>query len=454
MYDDGAHGDGAAGDNIYGASIPPQPDGTWVEYYVEAEDDAGMASVDRPGWPQGDYRYIVGWQRPPLYINELMALNTNTLEDEDGDDDDWIELYNAGTVDVDLGGMYFSNNIGLTAQYIIPNGITVPAGGYLILWADGDGEGNHLNFKLSGAGEYVGLFDSQAGYYAPVDAVYFDPQTPDVSWGRFPDGGSNWYAMDTPTPGAANRLQPPRFSQVTRAPAWPGAGESVTVTAVVTAGSSIASVTLWYDAGSGFQAVSMTDSGTSWQLVLPAQPEGTLVSYYLEAVDGVGQGTLYPAGAPLVAHRYLVGYTPPAVTVNEFLAANEAVNQDEAGEYDDWLELYNGSAVAATLDGMYLTDDLSQPKKWQFPPGTTIPAGGHLLVWCDSDAAQGPLHANFKLDRDGEEIGLFADDAHGNVMLDMIVFGFQQEDVSYGRQPDGADAWEFLDPPTPGASNG
>ncbi|MBU0705424.1 MAG: lamin tail domain-containing protein, partial [Chloroflexi bacterium] len=459
MYDDGAHGDGAAGDNIYGASIPPQPDGAWVEYYVEAQDDAGMVSVDRPGWPQGDYRYIVGWERPPLYVNELMALNTRTLEDEDGDDDDWIELYNAGPVDVDLGGMYFSNNIGLTAQYMIPNGITVPAGGYLVLWADGDGESNHLNFKLSGAGEYVGLFDSAAGYYAPIDAVYYDPQTPDVSWGRFPDPstgsgqGSEWHAMDIPTPGAANRLQPPQFSQVARVPAWPGAGESVTVTAVVTAGSSIASVTLWYDAGSGFQDVSMT--GTDVYIAhIPAQTEGTLVSYYLEAVDSMGQKTLYPAGAPLVAHRYLVGYTPPDVVVNEFLAANEAVNQDEAGEYDDWLELYNSSSVAATLDGMYLTDDLSQPKKWQFPPGTTIAAGGRLLVWCDSDTGQGVLHANFKLDRDGEEIGLFTDDAHGNVPLDMIIFGPQQGDVSYGRQPDGADAWEFLDPPTPGTSNG
>ncbi len=464
MFDDGAHDDGAAGDGVYGAFIAPQSEGTWVEYYVEAEDDAGMVSVDRPGWPQGDaasltpftgggYRYIVGWERPPLYINELMALNTHTLEDEDGDHDDWIELYNAGPADIDLSGMYFSNNLGLTAQFTVPVGTIVPAGGYIVLWADGDGEDGHLNFKLSGAGEYVGLFDSASGHYAPIDAVYYNPQTPDVSWGRFPDGGSEWHAMDTPTPGEANRLQPPRFLQVTRAPTWPGAGAGVTVTTVVAAGP-IASVTLWYDAGSGFQPLPLADSGTAWRAAVPAQPDGALVSYYLEAVDSVGQRTLHPAGAPVVVYRYLVGYVPPAVLINEFLAANRAVNRDEAGEYDDWLELYNGGDVAATLDGMYLTDDLSQPRKWRFPAGTAIPPGGHLLVWCDKDAGQGPLHTNFKLDRDGEEIGLFADDAHGNVPLDMIVFDAQQEDVSYGRQPDGADAWEFLDPPTPGVSDG
>ncbi|MFQ6100383.1 MAG: CotH kinase family protein [Anaerolineae bacterium] len=461
MYDDGAHGDGAVGDGVYGAFIPAMADGTWVEYYVEAEDDAGMVSLDRPGWPQGDYRYIVGWERPPLYINELMALNTHTLADEDGDYDDWIELYNAGPVDIDIGGMYFSNNIGLTTQFQIPAGTVVPAGGYLVLWADGDGEGGHLNFKLSGAGEYVGLFDGQAGYYGPIDAVYFDPQTPDVSWGRFPDpstgsgqgGSSEWYGMTVPTPGEANRLSPPQFSQVARTPTWPGASEGVTVTAIITAGSPILSATMWYDVGSGFQPMPVTASGTSWQVALPPQPEGTLVSYYLEAVDGLGQRTLHPADAPAFVHRYLVGYTPPEVVINEFLADNESVNQDEAGEYDDWLELYNGGATIAVLDGMYLTDDLTEPKKWQIPAGTTIPPGGHLLVWCDRDGGQGVLHADFKLNRGGEEIGLFADDAHGLVPLDWIVFGPQQEDVSYGRRPDGADTWEFLDPPTPGGSS-
>jgi len=469
LHDDGAHGDGGSGDGIYGALIPPHDDGTWVEYYLEAEDEAGMVTVDRPGWPQGDYRYIVGWQRPSLTINELMALNTHTLEDEDGNYDDWIELYNGGPVDIDVGGMYLSDNIDCSNQFTIPVGTTVPAGGALILWADGDGEAGHLNFKLSGAGEYVGLFDSQAHYYAPIDAVYFDPQTPDVSWGRFPDGGSEWHAMAVPTPGGPNRLLPPQFSLVERTPTWPGAGEGVTVTAVITAGSPTISATLWYDGGTGFQAVPMRVSPKpgfflkTWFLDeevdvytahVPPQPDGTLVNYYLEAVDSVGQSTLHPAAAPTVAYRYLVGYAPPAVLINEFLADNASANQDEAGEYDDWVELYNGSEVTATLGGMYLTDDLAEPTKWQIPAGTIIPPGGYLLVWCDGDEGQGPLHTSFKLNRDGEAVGLFDSEAHGLVPLDWIVFDPQQEDISYGRWPDGSDTWDFLNSPTPGASNG
>ncbi|MDY6875009.1 MAG: CotH kinase family protein [Chloroflexota bacterium] len=479
--------------SLFTGTIFTQTDGTRVEYYIEAEDVAGMVTVDRPGWPLGDYRYIVGWQRPPLYINELMALNTHTLEDGDGDHDDWIELYNGGPVDIDVGGMYLSDNIDQPDPeqlddphiYQLPPGTTVPAGGYLILWADGDGTGDHLSFKLSGAGEYVGLFDSQAHHYAPIDAVYFPPQTPDVSWGRFPDGSTGtttsgydaWHAMDIPTPGEPNLLLPPQFLEVTRTPLWPSAGEGVTVTAVITAGSPIISATLWYDGGSGFQAMPMewrleigdwriengewrTESRGGdgedrvYTAYIPPQPEGTLVNYYLEAIDSIGQTTLHPPAAPTATHRYQVGYAPPTLLINEFLADNESVNQDEAGEYDDWVELYNGSAVTVTLDGMYLTDDLSAPTKWQFPAGTTIPPGGHLLVWCDEDAGQEALHANFKLNRDGEEIGLFADETHGNVPLDSVVFGPQQEDISYGRQPDGSDTWNFLDPPTPGASNG
>jgi len=446
----------AASGNRYKGIIPAQADGTWVEYYVEAEDGSGMVSVDRPGWPQEDYRYIVGWQRPPLTINELMAINSYTLEDEAGETDDWLELHNAGLADIDVGGMYLSDNVDSATPYVIPAGTVIPAGGHLLLWADGDGTAGHLNFKLSGAGEYVGLFDSQSRYYAPVDAVYFDPQVADVSWGRFPDGSNEWFAMAIPTPDNPNRLLPPRFSRVRRSPTWPDEGEAVSVTATITAGSPIISATLWCDTGSGFVALPMTavGGGPTWQAFLPSKPTGTLVRYYLEAIDGAGQETLHPPAAPEATYRYQVGYVPPAVFINEVLAANTDVNQDEAGEYDDWVELYNASAVTVTLDGMYLADNLAEPTKWQFPDGTTIPPGDYLLVWCDRDIGQGPLHADFKLDRGGEEIGLFDTVTHDLVPLDWIIFGPQQEDISYGRQPDGSESWDFLAFPTPGMSNG
>jgi len=102
--------------------------------------------------------------------------------------------------------------------------------------------------------------------------------------------------------------------------------------------------------------------------------------------------------------------------------------------------------------GRYLTDDLVNSVKWMFPD-TTLQPGGFLLVWCDEDLVQGPLHANFKLSAGGEEIGIFESIANGNVPMDTRVYGPQTTDVSEGRLPDGADSWEFFFSPTPGEPN-
>jgi len=104
---------------------------------------------------------------------------------------------------------------------------------------------------------------------------------------------------------------------------------------------------------------------------------------------------------------------------------------------------------------MYLTDDLSEPTMWRIPDNspndTTIGPYGHLLIWADKDSEDGPLHVEFKLDGDGEEIGLF--DTDGNTLVDSIVFDDQVSDISYGRYPDASDTWRFMGFPTPEAQN-
>jgi hypothetical protein len=162
---------------------------------------------------------------------------------------------------------------------------------------------------------------------------------------------------------------------------------------------------------------------------------------------------VYPSGAPTVTYGYRVGYSPPALFINEFLASNDTVNQDEQGEYEDWVELYNVGDTALDVGGMYLTDDLSRPTRWRFPDGTIIPAGGFLLIWADGEPGEGALHASFRLSKEGEEIGLFDRDEAGNGLMDSVVFGPQTTDVSTGRWPDGGETWRALGAPTPGGSN-
>ena len=148
---------------------------------------------------------------------------------------------------------------------------------------------------------------------------------------------------------------------------------------------------------------------------------------------------------------------PPQIllVINEFMASNNNYTQDPQGQYDDWIEIYNNGVDAVDIGGMYLTDNLSDPVKWQIPINipalTTIEPGGHLLIWADGDSSDAGLHTNFKLDANGEEIGLFKSD--GITMLDSVVFGEQTSDISHGRYPDGTDNWRFFGSPSPAAEN-
>lgn len=141
------------------------------------------------------------------------------------------------------------------------------------------------------------------------------------------------------------------------------------------------------------------------------------------------------------------------VFINEFMAANSRTIADEAGDYDDWVEIYNARAEPMRLKGWYLTDDLAVTTKWAFPD-TVIPAGSYLLVWADGECREGPLHASFKLKASpGEQIGLYATEYDNILIVDTLSFGPQGKDTSYGRIPDGSSHWQFLTIPTPGARN-
>ena len=138
--------------------------------------------------------------------------------------------------------------------------------------------------------------------------------------------------------------------------------------------------------------------------------------------------------------------------INEFMALNDTVIQDETGAYEDWVEIYNPGPDPVEMGGLFLTDDLTLTTQWSFPD-TALAAGGFLLVWCDDDPGDGPLHSTFKLSGDGEEIGLFGRLAAGNAVIDSYAFGAQTADISEGREDDGGPLWVFFETPTPGSSN-
>ncbi|MDF1572665.1 MAG: CotH kinase family protein [Bacteroidales bacterium] len=140
-----------------------------------------------------------------LVINELLARNSDLLYDNHGDDNDWFEIYNYGDDPVLLNKIWFTDDPSVPLQWKIDT--TAPVylypGEYFLVWADDEpAEGyNHTNFKISGDGEFLGIFTTELQV---IDQVVFQEQTPNVSYGRSQDAGMNWVFFDTPTPGREN----------------------------------------------------------------------------------------------------------------------------------------------------------------------------------------------------------------------------------------------------------
>jgi len=138
-----------------------------------------------------------------LAINELTASNHTGLTDESGAYPDWIELYNSTGDPIDLGGFYISDKSDDYARAVIPAGVVVPAGGVVVLIADGDvDQGSlHLSFKLSAAGEGVYLSDPDLKL---IDAVEYPSADADTSYARLPDGTGSFHWCVPGTPGQLN----------------------------------------------------------------------------------------------------------------------------------------------------------------------------------------------------------------------------------------------------------
>jgi len=158
-------------------------------------------------------------------INELQASNVSTYADmvDFADYADWIELHNVSDTSLDLSNYYLTDRLQNPLKWSFPAGTIIERGAYLVVWADqfdaGIGEshrrsywpwaefrtqGLHANFKLSSAGEELGLFQVVGGDTVAVDTLHFARQAADVSLGRSVDRSEEWAYFGDPTPGFSN----------------------------------------------------------------------------------------------------------------------------------------------------------------------------------------------------------------------------------------------------------
>lgn len=137
------------------------------------------------------------------------------------------------------------------------------------------------------------------------------------------------------------------------------------------------------------------------------------------------------------------------VYISEFMALGSPFFQDDAGENDPWIELFNPGADDLDLSGFHLSNDINNPALWTFPAGTVIKRHEYLVIAADGQPNQGPLHTSFALSPTGGTINLTAQN------------GVSSGERIYGAQTDGnamvfdagSDSFIPSTTPTPGTEN-
>ena len=226
--------------------------------------------------------------------------------------------------------------------------------------------------------------------------------------------------------------------------------DAVVLTSKVSHGSGLAQVNAYVSPAftARYEKFSMNDEGLNgdqyandgiYTVTLPTYSGGSLVLFYVEAVANNAAQTraYYPAGAEHEVLFFKVEHVysgPDKIAINEFMASNSGIIKDDAGDSDDWIELFNLTNQDIDMSGYSITDKADNPTKFVFESGTVLAANGYMIVWADENKSQGPLHANFKLTAGGEEILLFDNNQN---LLDQVTFGTQTTDKSAARIPNG-----------------
>ena len=447
-----------------------------------------------------------------LYINEFMASNDAALPGPDGEYPDWIEIYNAGITPVMLGGYYMYDTLDITVAFQIPDtypdSVTIPAGGYILFYANKKDDESvlNLNFKLSGGGEQIGLWGPDQ---TEIDGLTYGDQTEDISYGRYPDGTDDWGFMSNYSPNESNNPVDPPAVQLF-------INEFMASNDAALAGP-MGDYPDWieiYNAGTeavmlgGYYMYDTLDATVAYQIPdtypdsVTVQPGEYILFYANKETDwsvlnlgfklsGSGEqvGLWNPDQEMLDSITYneqfgdtsygrytdgtddwyyMIDFTPGSsntnpnagpgdvtLYINEFMASNDFAYAGPQDDYPDWIEIYNAGDEAVMLGGYYMADGLTDPADMfqisdTYPDSVTVEAGGFIVFYANKDPEWSVLNLDFSLSKGGEEIGLW--DPNQNI-LDSIIYDEQITDTSYGRYTDGTDDWYFMPDFTPGASN-
>lgn len=424
-----------------------------------------------------------------VVINEIMANNVSAVLSY-GDYPDWVELYNNGTTPVNLAGMTLTDNPSQPNKFIFPQDAVLGPKQCVVVWCDGKTgvPGYHASFSFNSSGEIISLYDA-AGKVA--DSLTFGIQPTDFSLGRFPDGGT--FALTRPTPWATNVvavLGDPKKLKINEWMASPASGDdwlelfNPEVNPISIGGCVFSDATTTPSANRAIAAYSYMGPRSYFQFMasglaktnnehldfkLGAKGETiTLFSTDRKTVlnrvkfgqqdSNVSEGRL-PDGNDNIL-KFSAGNSTPAasnLTPISGLVINEVLTHTDF-PLEDAVELYNTTDAPIDISGWWMSNSLTDYKKYHVPANTVIPAGGYKVFYeLDFDPDNTGSGTSFRFNSaHGDECHFFATDAAGELTgghLGLIIPP-AQNGVSYGliwtaRGPE----YSFLEERTFGVDN-
>lgn len=143
------------------------------------------------------------------------------------------------------------------------------------------------------------------------------------------------------------------------------------------------------------------------------------------------------------------------VCFNEVLVTNHDNFEDDYGQHVPWFELFNASYNSVDIGGCYLTDDISNPKKYMIPKGdilTEIETRQHVIFYADNKPSRGTFHLNFTFDSSAVNM-IYLFNTDGTSLIDSVTVPVLPAEVSWGRLVDGEPEWDMLTKVTPSTNN-
>ncbi|HKQ37627.1 MAG TPA: lamin tail domain-containing protein [Verrucomicrobiae bacterium] len=230
---------------------------------------------------------------------------------------------------------------------------------------------------------------------------------------------------------------------------------------------SLTSIEVFFnEAVKGVDAADLLINGAPAQSIVFGGPEQILFQFPQPATGTVqvawapGHGITDLANKPFAGGSWTYVLDPnlpnTGLILNEFMADNRNTLEDEDGDTEDWIEIYNPSGFEVDIGGWFLTDDASQLSKWRFPIGKTVPGNGYLVVFAsnkDKTNLTGRLHTNFQIAREGTDYLALVDPTTNVVSEFLPQNQVHPADVSFGRDAVDPSLTAFFATPTPGARN-